>query len=102
MTLDLIIFFFIATILLVFSLGGLIILRKDLILILISLEVILLSINLNFIIFSLMLNDLIGQLFSIFILTIAAGETAIGLSLLISFYHNKSTINISILNNIKG
>jgi len=81
---------------------GLFIIRKNLIIIIISLEILLLSINLNFILISLFIDDLLGQLFSLIILVIAAAETAIGLSLIILFFKIRTEINIFLLNNLKA
>jgi NADH:ubiquinone oxidoreductase subunit K len=73
---------------------GLVLNRKNILIIIISIELMLLAVNLNFIIFSLYLDDIIGQLFVLFILTIAAAESAIGLSILSSYYKIKNTIII--------
>jgi NADH-quinone oxidoreductase subunit K len=67
-----------------------------------SIELMLLSVNLNFIMFSIYLDDLLGQLFVIFILTIAATESAIGLAILSSYYRVKNTIVIDKIKQIKG
>jgi NADH-quinone oxidoreductase subunit K len=74
------------------SLCGLVFNRKNLLLTLMSFEVLLLSVNLNFAIFSVYLDDMYGQLFSLFILAVAASESAIGLALLITHYRLYSTI----------
>jgi len=62
----------------------------------------LLSINLNFIIFSLILDDIIGQLFALFVLTVAAGESAVGLALLVIYYRIKGIISIDFISSLKG
>jgi NADH:ubiquinone oxidoreductase subunit K len=67
-----------------------------------SIEMMLLSINLNFIIFSLILDDLIGQLFALFVLTVAAGESAVGLALLVIYYRIKGIISIDFISSLKG
>ena len=67
-----------------------------------SIELMLLSVNLNFIIFSIYLDDVLGQLFVIFILTIAATESAIGLAILSSYYKVKNTILIDKIKKLKG
>jgi len=89
---------------LLFSIGslGLILNRKNILIIIISIELMLLSVNLNFIIFSIYLDDILGQLFVIFILTIAATESAIGLAILSSYYKVKNTILIDKIKQIKG
>tara|TARA_R110001592_G_scaffold326921_1_gene607935 strand:- start:10692 stop:10898 length:207 start_codon:yes stop_codon:yes gene_type:complete len=67
-----------------------------------SIELILLSINLNFIIFSIVLDDIVGQIFALFILTVAAAESAIGLAILVVYYRLKGVISINYINSIKG
>jgi len=67
-----------------------------------SIEMMLLSINLNFIIFSLILDDIIGQLFALFVLTVAAGESAVGLALLVIYYRIKGIISIDFISSLKG
>lgn len=81
---------------------GLILNRKNILIMLMSIELILLAVNLNLIIFSIYLNDLIGYVFILFILTIAAAESAIGLAILIIYYRLKNTIKIDIIKNIKS
>lgn len=76
--------------------------RKNIILMLMSIELVLLSVNLLFIIYSIRLDDIMGQIFSIFILTIAAAESAIGLAILVILYNVRGTIAIEYLNIIKG
>jgi NADH-quinone oxidoreductase subunit K len=77
-----------------FSIGvfGLVLNRKNILIIIISIEIMLLAVNLNFIIFSVYLDDVLGQLFVLFILTVAAAESAIGLAILIAYYKIKGTI----------
>ena len=72
--------------------------RSNLILILFSIELLLLSINLNFLIFSVYLDDLIGELFSLLVLTIAASESAIGLAIIIVFFRARGSIKINQIN----
>lgn len=69
---------------------------------LVSIELILLSVNLNFIIFSVYLDDILGQIFALLILTIAAAESAIGLALLVVYYRVKGNIDIDYINILKG
>jgi len=85
---------------LLFNLGllGIIINRQNLILILLSIELMLLAINLNFIFFSLYLDDILGELFALLILTVAAAESAIGLAIIISFFKLRGTILIKNIN----
>jgi NADH-quinone oxidoreductase subunit K len=81
---------------------GLVLNRKNILITLMSIELMLLAINLNFVIFSIYLDDILGQLFVIFILTIAATESAIGLAILSSYYRVKNTIVIDKIKQIKG
>jgi NADH-quinone oxidoreductase subunit K len=67
-----------------------------------SIELMLLAINLNFIIFSIFLDDILGQLFALLILTVAAAESAIGLALLVVYYRIRGTISIEFINLMKG
>ena len=76
--------------------------RKNVIIILMSLELILLSISLNLIAFSAFLNDSIGQIFSLFILTVAAGEAAIGLAILVVYFRNVGNIEVDKINKMSG
>lgn len=88
----------------IFTIGtlGLVLNRKNILIIIMSIELMLLSVNLNFIIFSIYLDDIIGQLFVIFILTVAATESAIGLSILSVYYKVKQTILLDRIKNLKG
>ena len=87
-----------------FMLGllGIILNRKNLIIILMSIEILLLSINYSLLEISLFHDDLIGQIFSLYILTVAAAESAIGLAILIIFYRIKGTISVKFVNLLKG
>ena len=76
--------------------------RKNVIIILMSLELILLSISINLIAFSAFLNDSIGQIFSLFILTVAAGEAAIGLAILVVYFRNVGNIEVDEISNMSG
>lgn len=75
---------------------GLVLNRKNFLMVLVSIEIILLAVNFNFIIFSIYLDDLVGQIFVLFILTVAAIESAIGLAILIIYYrvHNKILLDL--------
>jgi NADH-quinone oxidoreductase subunit K len=99
---NLIYFLTINTTLLSIGALGLVLNRKNILIIIMSIELMLLSVNLNFIIFSIYLDDFLGQLFVIFILTIAATESAIGLAILSSYYRVKNTIVIDKIKQIKG
>ncbi len=87
-----------------FTLGiaGIILNRKNIIVILMSVELILLSVNINFVAFSQSLGDLTGQVFALFVLTVAAAEAAIGLAILVAFYRNRGTIAVEDINSLKG
>lgn len=87
-----------------FTLGvfGIFLNRKNIIVILMSVELILLSVNINFVAFSSQLGDLVGQIFALLILTVAAAEAAIGLAILVIFYRNRGTIAVEDVNSLKG
>nr|ALO20746.1 NADH dehydrogenase subunit 4L [Euphysa aurata] len=84
------------------SLIGLMINRSNILLILISIEIMLLSLSLNFIITSIYNESIIGQIIAIFITTVAAVESAIGLSIMIAFYKIRGSISIKLINLLKG
>ncbi len=88
----------------IFLLGviGIFLNRKNVINILMSIELILLGVNINFIAFSYFSSDLIGQIFSLFILTVAAAEAAIGLAILVVYFRNKGSIDVKDVNVLKG
>ncbi len=81
---------------------GMFLFRKHVINILISLELLILSLNLNFIVFSCYLDDLMGQIYSLFLLTVAAAESSIGLSIVIVYYRLRGGISIDLLSLLKG
>ena len=81
---------------------GIFLIKKNIIIILMSIELMLLSINMNFIIFSVYLDDIVGQIFALFVLTVAAAESAIGLALLVVYYRIKGLVSINFINSIKG
>ena len=89
---------------LLFTLGvaGIILNRKNIIIILMSVELILLSVNVNLVAFSTYLGDLTGQVFSLFILTVAAAEAAIGLAILVTYFRNRGSIAVDDVNMMKG
>ena len=88
----------------VFTLGvfGIFLNRKNVIIILMSIELILLAVNINLVSFSVFLNDLVGQVFAMFILTVAAAEAAIGLAVLVVYFRNRGTIAVDDINMMKG
>lgn len=87
-----------------FTLGvfGIFINRKNVIIILMSIELILLAVNINLVAFSFYLQDLAGQIFALFILTVAAAEAAIGLAILVVFFRNRGSIAVEDINMMKG
>jgi NADH-quinone oxidoreductase subunit K len=88
----------------IFAIGicGIIINRKNLIIILMSIELMLLAVNLNFVAFSSHLQDYLGQIATLFILTIAAAEAAIGLAIVVVYYRNRGSIAVEDINQMKG
>ena len=76
--------------------------RKNVIVILMSIELILLSVNINLVSFSVYMNDISGQIFTLFILTVAAAEAAIGLAIIVVFYRNSGTIRVEEIEKLKG
>ncbi len=88
----------------IFSLGmiGIFLNRKNVIVILMSIELILLAVNINLVSFSIFLQDIIGQIFTMLILTVAAAEAAIGLAIIVVYYRNKGTIRVEEINQMKG
>merc|ERR1712176_660656 len=81
---------------------GLVLNRKNILITIMSIELILLSVNINFVIFSIYLDDIVGYIFVLFILTIAATESSIGLSILSAYYKLKQTIRMEKIKNLKG
>ena len=92
----------VAAILFTLGIFGIFLNRKNVIIILMSIELILLSVNINFIAFSYFLNDLTGQIFSLFVLTVAAAEAAIGLAILVIYNRNAGSIEIEKISSLKG
>jgi len=90
------------TLLYIISVVGLVLNRKNMLIIIMAIELMLLAINLNFIIFSIYLDDILGQMFVLFILTVAATESSIGLAILIVYYRITKTILIGKLTTIKS
>jgi NADH-quinone oxidoreductase subunit K len=92
----------VAAILFTIGVFGIFLNRKNVIVILMSIELILLSVNINFVAFSSFLHDLVGQVFALFILTVAAAEAAIGLAILVVYFRNRGTIAVEDVNLMKG
>ena len=88
----------------IFTIGvmGIFLNRKNIIVILMSIELILLAVNINLVSFSVFFNDLIGQIFTLFILTVAAAEAAIGLAIIVAYYRNTGTVHVEEINSLKG
>jgi NADH-quinone oxidoreductase subunit K len=87
-----------------FTLGifGIFLNRKNVIIILMSIELMLLAVNLNLVAFSSFQNDLVGQIFAMFVLTVAAAEAAIGLAILVVYFRNRGSIKVEDINMMKG
>ena len=81
---------------------GLFLNRKNIIILLMSLELMLLAVNINFVAFSSFMGDLVGQIFTLFVLTVAAAAAAIGLAILVCFFRNRGTIDVEDVNVMKG
>ena len=91
-----------ASIIFVIGIIGVFLNRKNIIIILMSIELILLAVNINLVSFSIYLQNLTGQVFTMFILTVAAAEAAIGLAIIVVFYRNTSTIDVEKIDSLKG
>ena len=92
----------VAAVLFVIGIFGLFLNRKNIIILLMSIELMLLSVNINLVAFSSFMSDLVGQIFTLFVLTVAAAEAAIGLAILVSFFRNRGTIAVEDVNVMKG
>ena len=92
----------VAAILFTIGVSGIILNRKNIIVILMSVELILLSVNINLVAFSSARGDLVGQVFALLILTVAAAEAAIGLAILVTYYRNRGSIAVEDINAMKG
>ena len=92
----------VSAILFVMGVLGIFINRKNVIVILMSIELILLAVNINLVSFSSFLGDLVGQVFALLVLTVAAAEAAIGLAILVVFYRNRGSIAVEDINLMKG
>ena len=88
----------------IFTIGiiGIFLNRKNIIIILMSIELILLAVNINLVSFSIYLQNLTGQVFTMFILTVAAAETAVGLAIIVIYYKNRGSINVEQISSLKG
>ena len=88
----------------IFTIGvvGIFLNRKNIIVILMSIELIVLAVNINLVSFSIYLNDISGQIFTLFILTVAAAEAAIGLAIIVVYFRNSGTIRVEEIDKLKG
>ena len=91
-----------ASLLFVTGIAGIFLNRKNIITLLMSIELMLLAVNINFVAFSVKLGDMTGQIFTIFILTVAAAEAAIGLAILVVYFRNRGTIEVEDISSLKG
>ncbi|MEL0241954.1 MAG: NADH-quinone oxidoreductase subunit NuoK [Pelagibacteraceae bacterium] len=95
-------YLFLAAVIFTIGVIGIFLNRKNLIVLLMSVELILISANINLVAFSVYLQDITGQVFTMFVLTVAAGEAAIGLAILVVFFRNKGSIHVEDINTLKG
>ena len=102
MTIGLVHYLVVAAILFTRGVLGFFLNRKNLIVILMAIELILLAVNINLVAFSAFLHDLVGQVFAMFVLTVAAGEAAIGLAILVIYFRGRGTIAVDDVNRMKG
>lgn len=102
MTIGLAHYLTVAAILFTLGIFGIFLNRKNVIIILMSIELMLLAVNINFVAFSAFLDDLVGQVFVMFVLTVAAAEAAIGLAILVVFFRNRGSIQVEDINAMKG
>ena len=92
----------VSAILFVLGALGIFLNRKNIIVILMAIELILLSVNLQLVAFSAFLGDLVGQVFAMFVLTVAAGEAAVGLAILVTYFRSRGTIAVDDVDRLKG
>lgn len=95
-------FLILSSVIFVIGIAGIFLNRKNIIIILMSIELMLLSVNINFVAFSAYLGDLLGQVFSLFILTIAAAEAAIGLAILVVYFRNRDSVEVEDVSQMRG
>lgn len=95
-------YLFVAAALFTIGVFGIFVNRKNVIIILMSVELMLLAVNINLVSFSAFLGDLVGQVFAMFVLTVAAAEAAIGLAILVVYFRNRGTIEVEDINLMKG
>ena len=102
MSINLVKYLTVAMILFLIGITGIVLNRKNIIIMLMSIELMLLAVNLNFIIFSVYLDDIMGQLFALLVLTVAAAESAIGLAILVVYYRVRGTISVENIHLLRG
>ncbi|MBK8209995.1 MAG: NADH-quinone oxidoreductase subunit NuoK [Rhodospirillales bacterium] len=95
-------YLWVAAILFAIGIFGIFLNRKNIIVILMSIELMLLAVNINLVAFSMHLNNLIGQIFAMFVLTVAAAEAAIGLAILVVYFRIRGTIAVEDINTMRG
>ena len=92
----------VGAVLFVLGVFGIFLNRKNIIVVLMSIELILLAVNINLVAFSAYLGDMVGQVFAMFVLTVAAGEAAIGLAILVIYFRGRGTIDVDDVNRMQG
>ncbi len=102
MEIGLIHYLVLAAILFTIGISGIFLNRKNIIVLMMAIELMLLAVNINFVAFSAYLGDLVGQVFTIFILTVAAAEAAIGLAILVVYFRNRGSIAVDDISQMKG
>ena len=102
MAVDLSHYLAVAAILFTTGVFGIFLNRKNVIIIMMSIELMLLAVNINFVAFSVVLHDLAGQVFAMFVLTVAAAEAAIGLAILVVYFRNRGSIQVEDIGMMKG
>ena len=95
-------YLFLAAALFTIGIFGIFLNRKNVIIMLMSIELMLLAVNINLVAFSSYMNDLVGQIFAMFVLTVAAAEAAIGLAILVIYFRRRGTIEVEDINQMKG
>ena len=102
MTLDVTNYLVVAAVLFTVGILGIFVNRKNVIIILMSIELILLAVNINLVAFSVFLGDIVGQVYALIVLTVAAAEAAIGLAILVAYFRNRGSIAVEDVNLMKG
>jgi len=95
-------FIIVSVILFIIGLVGFLVNRKNILLLLLALEIMLLSVNINFVVFSVFLDDLLGQIFTLIVLTVAAAESALGLAILIVYYRVRGGIALDTVQTLRS